>query len=96
MTSVGSSKKNELDIVIVLCLVVVQSGNMVKSDRIHGSANGLLLGINEGNFEISPSLVFASAAMLEGCIFVNAAPQNTNCEGLIELAQKHGGIHLWK
>ena len=37
--------------------------------------------------DVSPSLIYATAAVLEGCSFVNGGSQNTICAGLLELAQ---------
>jgi len=38
---------------------------------------------------LSPSLIYATAAILEGCSFVNGGSQNTLCGGLEELAMKN-------
>lgn len=35
---------------------------------------------------IPPSLIYATASVLEGCSFVNGGSQNTVCEGLVDLA----------
>ena len=35
--------------------------------------------------DVSPSLIYATAAALEGCNFVNGGSQNTVCAGLVEL-----------
>jgi len=82
--------EHKLDVVVVL-----YSGSteryMETCDRVHGSAEGLVRGVQENNPEISPSLIFGIAAMQEGCVFVNAAPQNTVCDGLIDLAHCHNG-----
>ncbi|KAG9010176.1 Myo-inositol-1-phosphate synthase [Tulasnella sp. 427] len=62
------------------------------SDIIEGvndtSAN-LLKAIAESHAEVSPSTVFAVAAILEGCPFINGAPQNTFVPGCIQLAEEH-------
>ena len=39
--------------------------------------------------DFAPSLLYAIAACLEGCSFVNAASQDTLCPGLCELAEKN-------
>lgn len=46
--------------------------------------------IRENADEISPSTIFAVAAILENAHYVNGSPQNTLVPGVIELAQKHG------
>lgn len=61
------------------------------SDIIPGvndtSAN-LLNAIKENHAEVSPSTLFAVAAILEGSPFVNGAPQNTFVPGCIALAEE--------
>lgn len=42
---------------------------------------------------LPPSLIYATAAILEGCSFVNGGSQNTFCGGLEELAQKQMGVY---
>lgn len=39
--------------------------------------------------EISPSNIFACAAILEDCPYINGSPQNTLVPGILELAEKH-------
>ncbi len=46
--------------------------------------------IEQNHPEISPSNIFAVAAVKEGCPFINGSPQNTFVPGLIELASKNG------
>ncbi|KHJ82013.1 inositol-3-phosphate synthase, partial [Oesophagostomum dentatum] len=40
-------------------------------------------------FKVSPSNIFAVAAILEGAHYINGSPQNTLVPGIIELARKH-------
>ena len=42
---------------------------------------------------LPPSLIYATAAILEGCSFVNGGSQNTLCGGLAELAKQQLGIY---
>lgn len=42
---------------------------------------------------LPPSLIYATAAILEGCSFVNGGSQNTMCGGLAELAKQQLGIY---
>ena len=39
--------------------------------------------------QISPSTIFAVAAILEGCTYINGSPQNTFVPGCVELAIRH-------
>ena len=56
------------------------------------TAEGLLAAMEESEETrggpLPPSLIYATAAMLEGCSFVNGGSQNTLCGGLAELAQR--------
>ncbi len=42
---------------------------------------------------LPPSLIYATAAILEGCSFVNGGSQNTLCGGLADLAKQQLGIY---
>eukprot|EP00978_Attheya_sp_CCMP212_P028264 scaffold97246_cov51-Attheya_sp.AAC.1 len=42
---------------------------------------------------LPPSLVYATAAILEGCSFVNGGSQNTLCGGLADLARRQLGVY---
>ncbi len=42
---------------------------------------------------LPPSLIYATAAILEGCSFVNGGSQNTMCRGLEELSQQQLGTY---
>ncbi len=50
------------------------------------TAAALLAAIEADDPEVSPSLLYAVAACLEGCSFVNGGSQNTLCPALDELA----------
>lgn len=52
------------------------------------TAEALLAAIQGDEPEVSPSLLYATAAVLEGCSFVNGGSQNTLQPGLIELASR--------
>ncbi|XP_038129668.1 inositol-3-phosphate synthase 1-A-like [Cyprinodon tularosa] len=57
---------------------------------VNDTAKNLLAGIQAGAAEISPSTLFAVASILEGCAYINGAPQNTFILGAIELAMQRG------
>jgi myo-inositol-1-phosphate synthase len=43
---------------------------------------------------LPPSLLYATAAMMEGCSFVNGGSQNTlSCRGLLDLAEQQLGVY---
>ncbi|KAJ7464189.1 hypothetical protein FB451DRAFT_1492469 [Mycena latifolia] len=56
---------------------------------VNDTADNLLTAIKASHSEVSPSTLFAVAAILEGEPFVNGAPQNTFVPGVIELAERH-------
>ncbi|KAK7033027.1 inositol-3-phosphate synthase [Favolaschia claudopus] len=56
---------------------------------VNDTADNLLVSIEQSHSEVSPSTLFAVAAILEGEPFVNGAPQNTFVPGCIELAERH-------
>ncbi|KAK0447004.1 uncharacterized protein EV420DRAFT_1339365 [Desarmillaria tabescens] len=80
-------KDNGLDRVVVFWTANTER----YSDLIPGvndTADNILNAIKTSHPEVSPSSVFAVAAILEGEPFVNGAPQNTFVPGIIELAER--------
>jgi len=57
---------------------------------VNDTADNLLSSIQRGEAEVSPSTVFATASILEGCSYINGSPQNTFVPGVIELAESRG------
>jgi len=55
---------------------------------VNDTADNLLAAIKSSHSEVSPSTLFAVAAILENEPFVNGAPQNTFVPGVIELAER--------
>ncbi|KAH8103479.1 Myo-inositol-1-phosphate synthase [Cristinia sonorae] len=55
---------------------------------VNDTADNVLAAIKSSHSEVSPSTLFAVAAILEGEPFVNGAPQNTFVPGVIELAER--------
>ncbi|KAK0474227.1 hypothetical protein IW261DRAFT_1499503 [Armillaria novae-zelandiae] len=80
-------KDNDLDRVVVFWTANTER----YSDLIPGvndTADNILNAIKTSHSEVSPSSVFAVAAILEGEPFINGAPQNTFVPGVIELAER--------
>ena len=78
---------NDLDRVVVFWTANTER----YSDIIPGvndTADNVLNAIKTSHSEVSPSTVFAVAAILEGEPFVNGAPQNTFVPGVIQLAER--------
>ncbi len=57
---------------------------------MHGSEGALHRQSRTITPEVSPSTLFAVAALLEGCPFINGSPQNTLVPGVCELAERCG------
>ena len=77
--------KNNLEKVIIMWTASTErfhKGNWKTIDE-------LLLAIKNNDPEISPSIIFATAAIIEGCIFINGSPQNTIGKSILNLAKKH-------
>lgn len=56
---------------------------------VNDTADNFLEALKRNEEEISPSNIYATAAILEGCSYLNGSPQNTFVPGLIELATRH-------
>jgi len=81
-------KQNKLETVIVLWSANTERFTEI-DPALHGTAESLLLAIRNGEKEIAPSTMFAVAAILENCAFINGSPQNTLVPGCVALAVKH-------
>ncbi|KAL7419547.1 Myo-inositol-1-phosphate synthase [Cryptotrichosporon argae] len=79
---------NSLDKVIVLWTANTERYADIISG-VNDTAANLLASIKASHDEISPSTIFAVAAILEGAPFINGSPQNTFVPGCIELAEQH-------
>ncbi|KPA77360.1 myo-inositol-1-phosphate synthaseinositol-3-phosphate synthase putative (INO1) [Leptomonas pyrrhocoris] len=77
---------NQLDKVIVLWTANTERFSE-HLDGIHDTADNLLAAVKRNEREIAPSALYAMAAILEKCSFINGSPQNTLCAGLIEMAR---------
>eukprot|EP01054_Gregarina_sp_Poly1_P010465 Gregarina_sp_Poly_1__10464@NODE_761_length_6399_cov_244_304169_g561_i0_p1_GENE_NODE_761_length_6399_cov_244_304169_g561_i0NODE_761_length_6399_cov_244_304169_g561_i0_p1_ORF_typecomplete_len517_score65_62NAD_binding_5/PF07994_12/1_1e155Inos1P_synth/PF01658_17/1_6e50_NODE_761_length_6399_cov_244_304169_g561_i030944644 len=75
-------------------VIVVWTGNTERFAKhqvgVHDTEAGFLQAIEQNNSEIAPSSLYAAAAVLENCSFINGSPQNTFCDGLIQLATSRG------
>jgi myo-inositol-1-phosphate synthase len=61
---------------------------------VNDTAANLMAAIKASHEEVSPSTLFAVAAILEGAPFINGAPQNTFVPGLIQLAEQTPGAFI--
>lgn len=55
---------------------------------VHDTAENLLAAIDASHAEVSPSTLFATAAILEGAPYINGSPQNTLVPGVVALAER--------
>eukprot|EP00596_Hydrurales_sp_CCMP1899_P000505 CAMPEP_0119042702 /NCGR_PEP_ID=MMETSP1177-20130426/16095_1 /TAXON_ID=2985 /ORGANISM="Ochromonas sp, Strain CCMP1899" /LENGTH=543 /DNA_ID=CAMNT_0007009675 /DNA_START=104 /DNA_END=1735 /DNA_ORIENTATION=- len=80
-------KENGLDKVVVLWTATTERFSSIEKD-LNDTADSLLASIKRNENEISPSTIFATASILEGCSYVNGSPQNTFVPGVMDLAEK--------
>mmetsp|Transcript_505 Transcript_505/g.1242 ORF Transcript_505/g.1242 Transcript_505/m.1242 type:complete len:522 (+) Transcript_505:290-1855(+) len=81
--------ENGLDKVIVLWSANTERFAEIQ-EGVNDSMSNLLEAIDEDEEEISPSTIFAVAAIETGSAYINGSPQNTFVPGVIELAQERG------
>jgi myo-inositol-1-phosphate synthase len=81
-------ENNGLDNVIVLWTANTERYAEI-IPGVNDTAENLLASVKSSHEEVSPSTVFAMASILEGCAYINGAPQNTFVPGAIELAEQH-------
>jgi myo-inositol-1-phosphate synthase len=79
---------NELDNLVVLWTANTERFAEILPGVNDTSAN-LLAAIKANHAEISPSTIFAVAAILEQVPFINGSPQNTFVPGCMALAEEH-------
>ncbi|CAF2757185.1 unnamed protein product [Rotaria sp. Silwood2] len=81
-------RTHNLEQVIVLWTANTERYVDVRSG-LNQTSDEILQSIAANEEEISPSNIFACAAILENCSYINGSPQNTLVPGIIELAAKH-------
>lgn len=81
-------KNNNLDKVIILWTANTERYVDVRPG-LNQTSEEILQSIADNEDEISPSNIFACAAILENCPYINGSPQNTLVPGIIDLAEKH-------
>ncbi|GAX22096.1 hypothetical protein FisN_6Hh344 [Fistulifera solaris] len=80
---------------------VIWSASVEPNSELVGtwkSADELLAAFEQSESQrggpIPPSLIYATAALLEGCSFINGGSQNTlGCPGLMDLARQQQGVY---
>ena len=79
---------NHLEKVVILWTATTERFSALRPG-LNDTAENLLASIKRGEAEISPSTIFATAAILEDVTYINGSPQNTLVPGVIELAHQH-------
>ena len=77
-------KENDLNQVIVLW-----SGSTERCTKNYVNIDDLFNDVNSNSEDISPSIIFAIAAITSNCIFINTSPQNTISTAIVNLAKQH-------
>ncbi|ERL85868.1 hypothetical protein D910_03283 [Dendroctonus ponderosae] len=77
----------KLDEVIVLWTATTERFTSIV-EGINDTAENLSKAIKSNYKDISPSTLYAYAAISKGCTYINGSPQNTFVPGLIELAEE--------
>lgn len=80
-------RDNDLDRVIVLWTATTERFVDI-IPGVNDTADNLLHAIRTSHPEISPSTLFAAAAILEGAPYINGSPQNTFVPGCVQLAEQ--------
>ncbi|CAH4030186.1 inositol-3-phosphate synthase [Pieris brassicae] len=81
--------KNKLDKVIVLWTANTERFCEVRQG-VHDTDENVEKALRANDSEISPSTIFAMAAIDEDCCYINGSPQNTLIAGVVERAEKRG------
>lgn len=82
-------EKNGVDKILVLWTANTERCcNVIPG--IHDTFDNLMKAVYQNHSEISPSIIYAMATILEGCSFINGSPQNTLVDGVIQLADEKG------
>lgn len=75
-------------------VIVLWTANTERFSEIRPGLNStfdeLMTSLKNNETEISPSTIFAMAAIAEKCMYINGSPQNTFVPGVIEMAEKYG------
>ncbi|XP_038222549.1 inositol-3-phosphate synthase [Zerene cesonia] len=81
--------KHKLDRIVVLWTANTERFCEVLPG-VHDTDENLEKALRANNSEISPSTIFALAAIDEGCCYINGSPQNTLVAGAVQRAARRG------
>ncbi|SCQ16546.1 inositol-3-phosphate synthase, putative [Plasmodium ovale] len=75
-------------------IIILWSGNTEKNipyiKGVNDTFENLLHACKNNHTSVSPSIIYALAAVLENCPFINSSPQNTLVNAIVQLAQQKG------
>ncbi|SBT36443.1 myo-inositol 1-phosphate synthase [Plasmodium ovale wallikeri] len=75
-------------------IIILWSGNTEKNipyiEGVNDTFENLLHACKDNHTSVSPSIIYALAAVLENCPFINSSPQNTLVNAIVQLAQQKG------
>ena len=77
--------KRGVDKVVILWTANTERYTVLE-ENVHYRGKDFMEAIRRNHSEISPSSLFATAAILEGCLFINGSPQNTLIPAVVDLA----------
>lgn len=84
-------KASKVDKVVVLWTANTERFSDVR-EGLNMTMAELEASLKRNESEISPSTIFAMAAIQEGCIYINGSPQNTFVPGVVEMAEHYGAF----
>lgn len=84
-------KTNEVEKIVVLWTANTERFSEIR-EGLNMTMDELERSLKNNESEISPSTIFAMAAIIEGCIYINGSPQNTFVPGVIEMAEHYGAF----
>lgn len=82
-------ERSGVDTVIVMWTANTERFSDVRSG-LNGTFSELQQSLSANHSEVSPSTIFAMAAIAERCTYINGSPQNTFVPGVLEMAEQYG------
>lgn len=82
-------QRSAVDVVIVLWTANTERFSDVRSG-LNATFSELQQSLSANDAEVSPSTIFAMAAIAERCTYINGSPQNTFVPGVLEMAEQYG------
>lgn len=87
---IRSFKKKYEKVIVLLSISTERNPKSTNFD----TAEDIIKALENSDPEISPSMIYLIASVLEGCIFVNCCPQNLYFPGIYDLAERNNAYLL--